>query len=101
MVKIKDVDIKVGVNDHYGVNRDDLHQLVQAYVTRTECEDLDYIETLGGLDALCKKLGTDRQQGLRANDVDFENRKETFGENRLPERKPTRELVVSYSLHSI
>ena len=64
-----------------------LESVIDGYVERTFCEDLDYLGTMGGIDEVLNILDTDPLAGLDP-DEDLEARICRFGRNALPRTKP-------------
>ncbi|CAD7952894.1 unnamed protein product [Amoebophrya sp. A25] len=58
-------------------------------------ETLEGLEKLGGVESLCQKLGNvSPSLGIESSSV--QSRRETFGENRIPERPPQTYLQILY-----
>ena len=64
-----------------------LETVIDGYVERTFCEDLDYLCTMGGIDEVLNILDTDPLAGLDP-DEDIQARICRFGRNALPRTKP-------------
>lgn len=71
--------------DYFGAKLDELKLLM-------ECRGGEAVEKLssshGGVNGLCKKLKTSTQDGLAGNPGELDRRREVFGSNVIPPKKP-------------
>ena len=66
--------------NHFGITASELEQLMTLYKERgSSCEDLTYIQKLGGINALMEKLQTSIQTGITST----EHRENCFGSNKI------------------
>ncbi|GAB2219094.1 hypothetical protein Droror1_Dr00006722 [Drosera rotundifolia] len=65
----------------YGVGQEDLLSMSRQH-------DFSLLQQLGGVAGLCEKLKTDSEKGIMGNDEDISARKNAFGSNTYPKKKP-------------
>nr|CAD7439799.1 unnamed protein product [Timema bartmani] len=68
----------------YGITLKELRQLME---TRGQ-EGVSKISEYGGVQEICRKLHTSPKDGLSGSKADLDHRKETFGSNTIPPRRP-------------
>ncbi len=66
--------------NHFGITASELENLMTLYKERgCSCEDLTYIQNLGGINSLMEKLQTSIQKGI----LSIEHRENCFGSNKI------------------
>lgn len=75
---------KVEMNTQFGITLKQLRELMEL----RGMEAVNRIKEMGGITELCKKLYTSPTEGLGENATDMQNRRETFGSNTIPPKKP-------------
>lgn len=81
---------KVEMNTQFGISLKQLRELMELRGT----EAVNRIKELGGITEICKKLYTSPNEGLEENPNDMQNRRETFGSNTIPPKKPKSFLAL-------
>ncbi|CEM02072.1 unnamed protein product [Vitrella brassicaformis CCMP3155] len=79
----------------FEVTKEELTDLMKAYIQRTAHEDIEEIGRHGGMAGLAKKIDTDLERGVVSGES-IEHRKEVYGLNRFPEKKPTSFLMLCW-----
>lgn len=75
---------KIEMNAPFGISLKLLREMMEL---RGQ-EAVNRIREHGGINELCKKLFTSPTEGLDENPADLQNRRETFGSNIIPPKKP-------------
>ncbi len=75
---------RIEMNTQYGIS---LKQLKEMMELRGQ-EAVNRVKEYGGINGLCKKLLTSPTEGLAENPDDMQNRRENFGSNIIPPKKP-------------
>lgn len=75
---------RVEMNTQFGISLKQLRELMELRGS----EAVNKVKELGGITELCKKLYTSPTEGLGENPTDMQNRRETYGSNTIPPKKP-------------
>lgn len=74
-------DISGSESDSFSLSASDLGSVADLYLKRTICEEVDYIQKLGGVPSFERRLRSNFQSGL-SNGDDFSDRVAHFGSNK-------------------
>ena len=69
-------------SNYFGITKEEINQMLEIYFSKKLDEDIENVKSLGGTEALIKKLKSNKSEGLDVNNIsDIESRKNEFDDN--------------------
>ena len=70
-------------SNYFGITKEEINQMLEIYFSKKLDEDIENVKSLGGTEALIKKLKSNKSEGLDGLDEynDSDSRKNEFDEN--------------------